>query len=70
MPDITENVAPPAPPVIQIISYRYRRENSESQFSADKRTTGGRIQQRREDRIRTAAMCKGTWHNLFNMTSG
>ena len=24
MPDITENVAPPAPPVIQIISYRYK----------------------------------------------
>ena len=48
----------------------YRRENSESQLSADKRTTGWRINQRREDRIRTAAMCKGTWHNLFNMTSG
>ncbi len=45
----------------------YRRENSESQFSADKRTTGWRIQQRRADRIRTAAMCKGTWHNLLNM---
>ncbi len=47
----------------------YRRENSEVQFSADKRTTGWQIQQRREDRIRTAAMCKGTWHNLFNMTA-
>ena len=46
----------------------YRRENSEVQFSADKRTTGWQIQQRREDRIRTAAMCNGTWHNLFNMT--
>ena len=46
----------------------YSRENSESQFSADKRATGWQIQQRKEDRIRTAAMCKGTWHNLFNMT--
>ena len=55
---------------MEFLSEYYRRENSESQFSADKRTTGWRIQQRREDRIRTAAMCKGTWHNLFNMTSG
>ena len=47
----------------------YRRENSESELSADKRTTGWHIHQRREDRIRTAAMCKGTWHNLFNMTA-
>ena len=55
---------------MEFLSEYYRRENSESQFSADKRTTGWHIQQRREDRIRTAAMCKGTWHNLFNMTSG
>ena len=55
---------------MEFLSEYYRRENSESQFSADKRTTGWRIQQRREERIRTAAMCKGTWHNLFNMTSG
>ena len=38
-------------------------------FYERKRTTGWQIQQRREDRIRTAAMCKGTWHNLFNMTA-
>jgi len=55
---------------MEFLSEYYRRENSESQFSADKRTTGWRIQQRREERIRTAAMCKGTWHNPFNMTSG
>ena len=52
------------------ITLHHMRKNSESQFSADKRTTGWRIQQRREDRIRTAAMCKGTWHNLFNITAG
>ncbi|MDG7000394.1 MAG: hypothetical protein JRN15_14960 [Nitrososphaerota archaeon] len=28
-------------------------------------TTKWQILQRREDRIRTAAMSKGTWHNLF-----
>ena len=54
---------------IEFLSEYYRRENSESQFSADKRTAVWSIQQRREDRIRTAAMCKGTWHNLFNMNA-
>ena len=28
------------------------------------------LHQRREDRSRTAAMCKGTWHDLFNRTAG
>ena len=55
---------------MEFLSEYCRRENSESELSADKRTTGWRIQQRREDRIRTAAMCKATWHNLFDMTSG
>ena len=56
--------------LMEFLSEYYRRENSESQLSADKRTTGWQIHQRREDRIRTAAMCKGTWHNLFNMNIG
>ena len=36
----------------------YRRENSESGFSADKRCDGWRIWQRRPDRIDTATIYK------------
>lgn len=45
----------------------YRRENSESAFSADKRMLGWRIAQRRGDRIDTADRCHSTWHNLLNL---
>ncbi|MBX8634064.1 MAG: hypothetical protein M1351_06680 [Candidatus Thermoplasmatota archaeon] len=37
-------------------------------MSAGKRTAGWRTQQRREDRIRTAAIGKGDRLNIFNMT--
>lgn len=43
----------------------FRREHSESGFSADKRCDGWKIWQRRDDRIGTATMCKGIWHNLL-----
>jgi transposase len=43
----------------------FRREHSESGFSADKRCCGWKIWQRRDDRIHTATMCKGVWHNLL-----
>lgn len=43
----------------------FRREHSESVFSADKRFDGWKIWQRRDDRIETATMCKGVWHNLL-----
>jgi transposase len=43
----------------------FRREYSESGFSADKRFSGWKIWQRRDDRIETATMCKGVWHNLL-----
>ena len=43
----------------------FRRELSESGFSADKRCDGWKIWQRRDDRIETAAMFKGVWHNLL-----
>jgi|WetSurMetagenome_2_1015567.scaffolds.fasta_scaffold19009_6 transposase len=43
----------------------FRREHSESGFSADKRCDGWKIWQRRDDRIETATMCKGVWHNLL-----
>lgn len=45
----------------------YQRENSESEFSVDKRQTGWKIEQRREDRIDTALACTNLWHNLFRL---
>lgn len=45
----------------------YLRNNSESEFSADKRRLGWQIDQRREDRIETAHTCTAVWHNLFNL---
>jgi transposase len=45
----------------------FRREHSESGFSADKRCDGWKIWQRRVDRIETATMCKGVWHNLLRL---
>ncbi len=43
----------------------YKRENSESSFSADKRCDGWKVWQKLDDRIETAVMCKGVWHNLL-----
>ncbi len=43
----------------------FRREHSESGFSADKRCDGWKIWQRREDRILAATLLKGLWHNLL-----
>lgn len=43
----------------------FRRNQSESGFSEDKRRFGWRIAQRREDRVDTAAFCTIIWHNLF-----
>jgi len=47
------------------LSEYFRRENSGSGFSADKRCCGWKIWQRIEERIETATMCKGLWHNLL-----
>lgn len=49
------------------LSEYYRREHSESGFSADKRCDGWKIWQRREDRIQTATVLKGVWHNLLRL---
>jgi transposase len=46
------------------LSQYYLRVNSESGFSADKRSGGWKIWQKLEDRILTAQMIKGVWHNL------
>lgn len=43
----------------------YKRNNSESWYSADKRLCGWKIWQKRPDRIGLALMCKGVWHNLM-----
>lgn len=45
----------------------FRRSNSESGFSADKRATGHMIFQRRNDRIETSGFCKGLLHNMMLM---
>jgi len=47
------------------LSEYYRRNNSEGGFSVDKRMCGWKIWQRREDRIDTALLCIGVWHNLM-----
>ena len=47
------------------LSEYFRREHSESGFSADKRFDGWKIWQRRDGRIHTATMCKGVWRNLL-----
>jgi len=45
----------------------YKRNNSESGFSTDKRLCGWKVWQKREDRIDTALLCKALWHNLMLM---
>lgn len=45
----------------------FRRNNSESGFSADKRMFGWTVGQKRDDRIDTALNCTGIWHNLMNL---
>lgn len=47
----------------------YRRSNSESGFSADKKMLGWGIAQKRGDRIDCANICTGLWHNLFNLAT-
>ena len=47
------------------LSEYFRRNQSESGFSEDKRRFGWRIAQRREDRVDTVAFCTIIWHNLF-----
>jgi len=45
----------------------YRRNQSETEISVDKRWFGWKIDQRREDRINTAHSCDVVWHNLFRL---
>ena len=43
----------------------FKRNNSESGFSADKRLCGWKVWQKREERIGTSLLCKGLWHNIM-----
>lgn len=43
----------------------YKREASENSFGCDKKMFGWKINQKREDRIDTAAFIKTIWHNLI-----
>ena len=45
----------------------YKRENSESGWSADKKMFGWNVKQKREDRINTALLVRAIWHNLFRL---
>ena len=56
-------------PLSYLIEY-YKRENSESGFSADKRMVGWKIWQKKDDRIDTAISCIATLHNLFRISYG
>jgi transposase len=56
-------------PLLYLIEY-YRRENSESGFSVDKRMFGWKIWQKRDERIDTAVTCIAVLHNLFRMGYG
>ncbi len=49
------------------LSEYFKRNQSESGISEDKRRLGWKINQRREDRIDTADFCTTIWHNLFNL---
>lgn len=43
----------------------FQRNQSESGFAEDKKRTGWRLGQKRPDRINTANMLTGLWHNLY-----
>ena len=56
-------------PLSYLVEY-YKRENSESGFSTDKRIVGWKIWQKNDDRIDTAISCIAVIHNLFRMGYG
>jgi transposase len=58
-----------ADPLDYLIQY-YKRENSESSFSVDKRAFGWKVWQKVDERIDTAISCIAVLHNLFRMGYG
>lgn len=54
--------------ILDPISYLeeyFKRNQSESGIAEDKKRTGWRIMQKREERVYTANFCTALWHNLF-----
>jgi len=45
----------------------FKRNNSESAFATDKKFLGGKIDQKREDRIDSVIFCRVIWRNLFQL---
>lgn len=56
-------------PLSYLIEY-YKRENSESGFSTDKRMAGWKIWQKLDERVDTAISCIAVLHNLFRISYG
>lgn len=50
---------------IKYLEEYFQRNNSESQFSADKKMFGWKVAQKREDRIDTCLLARAVWHNLL-----
>ena len=48
----------------------YILPKTESGFASDKKSNGWNVWQKRFDRIATAVMCKGIWHNLLVLRRG
>jgi len=45
----------------------FKRNNSESGWSCDKKMFGWQVRQKRGDRIDTALFCRDIWHNLLRL---
>jgi transposase len=50
---------------VKYLEEYFQRNNSESQFSADKKMFGWKVAQKREDRIDTCLLARAVWHNLL-----
>ena len=51
--------------IMTFLTEYYQRNQSESGFAEDKRRIGWRLGQKRPDRIDTANILTGLWHNLY-----
>jgi len=43
----------------------FKRNNSESEWAADKKMFGWKVSQKRQDRIDTCILARAVWHNLL-----
>lgn len=51
--------------IMTFLTEYYQRNQSESGFAEDKKRTGWKLGQKRSDRIDTANILTGLWHNLY-----